>query len=237
MNSLPSLDSLQEDYNTLVLETLKRLNSIIENACEFYKISKQKNIHKEVNKQIKENEDQFTNKVIPEENYQKAIETKTDSAEKRSSQLRQMNTIEVADEASNNLANLIKEFEKKEQNNGDQHEDIKKKLIQQAKTKDEQKPKSPPESHFKKKVIAENPSRLNQILKISAKKPEVESIIKLYLNKSGELKDLKDDGLMKSQKMVQDEIKKTKKNLQELAQKNNKLAWQEEREVAFSKIK
>ena len=36
---------------------------------------------------------------------------------------------------------------------------------------------------------------------------------------------------MKSQKMVQEEIKKTKKNLQELAQKNNKLAWQEEREV------
>ena len=227
---MPSLETLQGNYNTLVLETLKRLNSIIENACEFYKISQQKNIHKEVNKQIKEDEDQFINKPTPEEINQKPIEIKTDISEKRSSQLRQMNTIEVADEASNNLANLIKEYEKKE-NNGDQHDDIKKKLIQQAKIKEEQKPKSPPESHFKKKVIAETPSRLDQILKISAKKPEVESIIKLYLNKSGELKDLKEEGLMKSQKMVQEEIKKTKKNLQELAQKNNKLAWQEEREV------
>lgn len=82
MNSLPSLETLQGNYNTLVLETLKRLNSIIENACEFYKISQQKNIHKEINKQIKEDEDQFINKPIPEEIYQKPIEIKTVSSEK-----------------------------------------------------------------------------------------------------------------------------------------------------------
>ena len=231
LNSLPSLETLQDHYNALVLETLKRLNSIIENACEFYKISQQKNIHKEVNKQIKEDEEDLINKSPLEATGQKPIEI-TDS-EKNFYMLRQMNTIEVVDEASNNLANLIKEYEKKEQSKEEQHDDIKKKLIQQAKNKEEQKEQKqkPQEGHFKKKVVAEIPSRLDQILKISAKKPEVESIIKLYLNKSGELKDLKEEGLMKSQKIVQEEIKKTKKNVQELAQKNNKLVWQEEREV------
>lgn len=106
-------------------------------------------------------------------------------------------------------------------------------MISQAKNKEEQKPKLP-ESHFKTKNKAniEQKNRLNQILQIPAKKPEVESIIKLYLNKSGELKD-KDDGtnLMKTQKIIEEDIKKAKKNIQELTHKSQKMAWQEEREV------
>lgn len=237
LNSLPSLDSLQVQYNTLVLDTLKRLNSIIENACEFYKIFKQKNIHKEINKQIIEHNEELLNNHENHNGFEPL--EKIVPSENRLPVLNKLNTNEVVDEASNNLANLIKEYEKKEQENTTQqpNEEIKKKLIQQAKTKEEQKPK-PQESHFKKKATIETPNRLETILKISAKKPEVESMIKLYLNKSGELKDMKEDGpnLMKSQKIVQEEIKKTKKNIQQLAHKNNKLAWQEDREVFITLI-
>lgn len=232
LNLLPPLSLLES--NNLVSETLKKLTSLVEHGCEFYKICQQRKIYNEVDTQIKKeeiNDNEFiqNNEELIDENVEKNNKNNAIEQQEKPT-LKQMNTMQAVDEASNNLAQLINEYEKKEV----ETENIKKKLISQAKSKEEQaqKPKLP-ESHFKTKNKGniEQKNRLNQILQIPAKKPEVESIIKLYLNKSGELKDNDGNNLMKTQKIIEEDIKKAKKNIQELTHKSQKMVWQEEREV------
>lgn len=224
LNSLPTFDSF-EKTNFLVCDTLKKINAILENACEYYKIYQQSKIHHEINEQIYvEDENEFLEKSEEKLDF-------TDTSENKKSILPHKDTFQVADEVSNDLAKLISEFEKKEK---EIDEEVKKKIVNQAKNNHENKLKAK-DNNFKKekkKNSHEQANRLNEIFKISIKKPEVESIIKHYLNKSGEILD-KQDGpnLLKSQKIVEEDIKKTKKNIQELAQKANKIVWQEEREV------
>ena len=226
LNSIPNLDSGEE--KSLVTETLIKINAIIENACEYYKIYHQNKIHTEVNKQINssDEENEFLHKTEEEINLieKNTAATINNSNEKRASpKLLQQNTIIVAEEASQNLARLINEFEKKEQDKTELNNtlDIKKKIINQAKQKEEGENKShlqKQDSHFKqykKNTAVEVSNRLDKILKIPTKKPEVDSIIKRYLNKSGEFKE-ECNHLMKSQKMIEEDIKKVKRNVQEL---------------------
>lgn len=224
MNSLPPLSLL--DKSNLASETLKKLTSLIEQGCEFYKISEQKRIHEEINTQIKNEKEMREEAKINEETLEN---TENLASAEENGLLKQLNTMQAVDEVSSNLQKMINEMEKKEGST-----EFKKKIVQQAKNKLETpivKKEQKIETNTKQKNYnVKNEPRLNKILQIPTKKPEVDSIIKLYLSKSGEFN--KEEGnLGKTQKMLEEDIKKTKKNIQELAHKSSRMIWQEEREV------
>ncbi len=246
LNKIPSLDSFEN--HSLISETLKKLHSIIEKACEFYKIYHQNKIHASIDKQRNgENRDknfEITEKNCNEklnncnekpDNFNEKPDNFNEKYDKKQAVLEQQDTFQAIEETSKNLVDLISEFERKEHENATK---IKKKLVNQAKFNEEKLNEKricdKNEKNVLKKHDKNAENRLNKIMKISLKKPEVESIIKLYLNKSGEFKEGKE--LMTSQRIVEEDIRKAKKNVQELSQKNNRIAWQEEREVFFKII-
>ncbi len=80
-----------------------------------------------------------------------------------------------------------------------------------------------------KKAPKKKKSRLEQMLSISTKKPEAESIVKLYLSKSIEGKI--SNPAQQEVKALEEQVKMLKKDVNDLSSKNSKVEWQLEREV------